>query len=439
MHAPGHAACGMTYHPSRDPGSDRPDPRRGPGHAHALAHAEGAARAVRAPDGALAGRGRARGRAPAAWSSSTRPRERSREVLPEGVELAVQPQPNGTGGAVAAAMAALAERRRRGVDAARRWSSSAATCRSSAPRRSRELLAPTEQRREPPRWRRPSSTTPAATGAWCATRTARSSAWSRPRPRRRDAAEREIREVNTGIYVFAVRRAARGAAAAERGQRAGRAVPAPGARLRCADGGPRWRRTSVDGPALVLGVNDRAELAQVRALAQQAIHARHMRAGVTIVDPRATVIDVDVEIGAGHHDRAVHARIRGARPHRRGLHDHAHSYLIDSVLEDGVVVGPFAYLRPGHGAARGRRRWGRSSRSRTPTSARARRCPTSPTSATPTSASGTNLGAARSPRTTTARDKHRTTIGARVRTRRDTTLRGAGARSATTPTRAPAR
>ena len=47
----------------------------------------------------------------------------------------------------------------------------------------------------------------------------------------------------------------------------------------------------------MLGINDRVALAEVRAVAQRRIHERHMLAGVTIVDPAATVIDVDVQIG----------------------------------------------------------------------------------------------------------------------------------------------
>jgi len=39
----------------------------------------------------------------------------------------------------------------------------------------------------------------------------------------------------------------------------------------------------------VLGVNDRVALARVRRLAQDAINERHMRAGVSIIDPAATV------------------------------------------------------------------------------------------------------------------------------------------------------
>ena len=47
-----------------------------------------------------------------------------------------------------------------------------------------------------------------------------------------------------------------------------------------------------------MGVNSRAGLAAVEAVARERINAGHMANGVTLVDPRATYIDVDVEIGA---------------------------------------------------------------------------------------------------------------------------------------------
>jgi len=95
----------------------------------------------------------------------------------------------------------------------------------------------------------------------------------------------------------------------------------------------------------VLGINDRVALARVAKLAQTAIHERHMRAGVSIVDPSATIIDVDVQIGA---DTVIEpfTTIRGAT----SIGEECivrHSYLIDCVLEDGASVGPFGYLRPG--------------------------------------------------------------------------------------------
>ena len=102
---------------------------------------------------------------------------------------------------------------------------------------------------------------------------------------------------------------------------------------------------AVEDQNLVLGVNDRVALARVRKLAQQAIHERHMRAGVDIVDPEATVIDVGVEIGQ---DTTIEpfTTIRGRTRIGSGCAVRC-SYLVDCELEDGVSVGPFAYLRPG--------------------------------------------------------------------------------------------
>jgi bifunctional UDP-N-acetylglucosamine pyrophosphorylase/glucosamine-1-phosphate N-acetyltransferase len=111
-----------------------------------------------------------------------------------------------------------------------------------------------------------------------------------------------------------------------------------------------------------LGINDRVGLAKVRAVAQQRIHEQHMLAGVTIVDPATTVIDVDVRIGQ---DTVIapFSSLHGATEIGGGAHvgplstlidtrvgDGAsivHSYLKGADVGDGVSVGPFAYLRPG--------------------------------------------------------------------------------------------
>src|SRR5664279_215963 len=100
----------------------------------------------------------------------------------------------------------------------------------------------------------------------------------------------------------------------------------------------------LEDPALMLGVNDRVALAHARELAQDAIHRRHLLAGVDIVDPRATVIDVDVQIGQ---DTTIEpfTTIKGRTRIGAGC-TVRHSYLVDCLLEDGVSVGPFAYLRP---------------------------------------------------------------------------------------------
>jgi bifunctional UDP-N-acetylglucosamine pyrophosphorylase/glucosamine-1-phosphate N-acetyltransferase len=115
-------------------------------------------------------------------------------------------------------------------------------------------------------------------------------------------------------------------------------------------------------PAVVLGVNDRVQLAEVRAEAQRRIQQRHMLAGVTIVAPATTDIDVGVTIGE---DTLIEpcTQLRGATRIGAGVRVGPHSTVIDSVLGDdatvvhshlvgcevraGASVGPFAYLRPG--------------------------------------------------------------------------------------------
>jgi bifunctional UDP-N-acetylglucosamine pyrophosphorylase / glucosamine-1-phosphate N-acetyltransferase len=117
-----------------------------------------------------------------------------------------------------------------------------------------------------------------------------------------------------------------------------------------------------DDFAVTMGVNNRAELAAVEAEARRRILHRHMLAGVTVVDPASTWVDVDVELAA---DARIEpgTSLRGATAVGAGsvvgplttLIDTRlggdvrvpHSYLVECEVEDGCAVGPFAHLRPG--------------------------------------------------------------------------------------------
>jgi bifunctional UDP-N-acetylglucosamine pyrophosphorylase/glucosamine-1-phosphate N-acetyltransferase len=118
----------------------------------------------------------------------------------------------------------------------------------------------------------------------------------------------------------------------------------------------------VPDPIETLGVNDRVELARVRAIAQARIHERHMLAGVTIVDPGSTVIDADVrieqdsviapftslhgttQIGTGARIGPLSTLIDTHVGERASV---VHSYATGAEIGERVSVGPFAYLRPG--------------------------------------------------------------------------------------------
>jgi bifunctional UDP-N-acetylglucosamine pyrophosphorylase/glucosamine-1-phosphate N-acetyltransferase len=174
------------------------------------------------------------------------------------------------------------------------------------------------------------------------------------------AAELEIREVNTGIYAFAgdALLAALPRLSADNAQ--GELYLPQVLDLLRADGAAVLAHV-VDDPHLVLGVNDRVALAEVRALAQRAILERHMRAGVTIVDPLATWVDVDVRIGEDARIEPGTA-LRGTTEVGAGATVGPHTTVIDShigeraavrvswldraVVGADATVGPFAYLRP---------------------------------------------------------------------------------------------
>jgi bifunctional UDP-N-acetylglucosamine pyrophosphorylase / glucosamine-1-phosphate N-acetyltransferase len=114
--------------------------------------------------------------------------------------------------------------------------------------------------------------------------------------------------------------------------------------------------------AVTMGINNRADLAAVEAEARRRLLEAHMLAGVTVVDPGSTWVDAGVEIGA---DARIEpgTSLRGATAIGAGatvgplttLIDARvgegatvlHSYLVECEVGEGCSVGPFAYLRPG--------------------------------------------------------------------------------------------
>lgn len=95
-----------------------------------------------------------------------------------------------------------------------------------------------------------------------------------------------------------------------------------------------------------LGVNTRRELAQAAAVIRRRKNEALMAAGVTFVDPAATYLDVDVEVGP---DSVIEPGCVITGPTRIGARAQvrAHSVIESSELADDVVIGPMAHLRPG--------------------------------------------------------------------------------------------
>ncbi|MFZ0089652.1 MAG: bifunctional UDP-N-acetylglucosamine diphosphorylase/glucosamine-1-phosphate N-acetyltransferase GlmU [Solirubrobacteraceae bacterium] len=178
-----------------------------------------------------------------------------------------------------------------------------------------------------------------------------------------DASEAElrIREVNTGMFAF-------DAAALTSALAQVRADNAQGEHylpdvLPILHAAQRpVHAFELDDPDELLGINDRRQLARVTAVAQRQISERHMLAGVTIVNPEATVIDVDVTIGedvvvapfTSLHGSTCVGRRSTVGPHSTVIDAQVgeearivHAYITGAVVGDRVSVGPFAYLRPG--------------------------------------------------------------------------------------------
>ncbi|WP_335940146.1 bifunctional UDP-N-acetylglucosamine diphosphorylase/glucosamine-1-phosphate N-acetyltransferase GlmU [Streptomyces sp. PTD5-9] len=112
----------------------------------------------------------------------------------------------------------------------------------------------------------------------------------------------------------------------------------------------------------ILGINNRVQLAEARRLLNQRLLERAMTAGVTVVDPASTLIDVTVTyerdvivhpgtqlLGATHlaEDSEVgpNSRIKDTRVGPGARVDNTVSD--GAVIGEGATVGPYAYLRPG--------------------------------------------------------------------------------------------
>jgi len=252
-----------------------------------------------------------------------------------------------------------------------------------------------------------------------------------------DATEEElaIAEVNSGVFAF------RGEGLVDVLGRVGSDnaqgevyLPVALEVLR-ADGAP-VAAMAVDDHSLLLGVNDRVELARVRRIAQQRILEAHMRAGVTIISPESTVIDVDVRVGADTiiepstflrgttvvGERCTVGPLTTAIDATLGDEvSVVHSYIQECELRAGATVGPFAYLRPG-ALLREKAKAGTFVEIKNSDIGEGTKVPHLSYVGDADVGPGTNLGAATITANYDGRRKHRTTIGAGVRTSVDTTL-----------------
>jgi bifunctional UDP-N-acetylglucosamine pyrophosphorylase / glucosamine-1-phosphate N-acetyltransferase len=179
----------------------------------------------------------------------------------------------------------------------------------------------------------------------------------------RDAtdAEREIREINSGIYAFDLEPLfpALHQVASDNAQREYYLPDLVGIYRRA---GRRVAAMAVDRADEILGINSRAELASMSARVWGARRAALMASGVTLEDPVTVYVDGGVSVGP---DTVIRANVTLQGRTRIGAGSTIHSgvRIVDSELADGVTIldhclilgsriaegvaiGPFAHLRP---------------------------------------------------------------------------------------------
>ena len=178
----------------------------------------------------------------------------------------------------------------------------------------------------------------------------------------RDASpdERAIREINSGIYAFALDglfEALRGIAS----ENAQHEYYLPDIVALYQKRGLGVATLTVTDADEIRGINSRIELAAVSRIVRQTKNQALMAAGVTIEDPATTYVDPQVEVGP---DTVLHpgVSLEGATTIGSGCEIHSGVRLVDSrlgdrvtihnhcvianaVVENEAIVGPFAHLR----------------------------------------------------------------------------------------------
>jgi bifunctional UDP-N-acetylglucosamine pyrophosphorylase / glucosamine-1-phosphate N-acetyltransferase len=154
-----------------------------------------------------------------------------------------------------------------------------------------------------------------------------------------------VDEANSAIYVFAADRVWPALEQLDSSNRQDELYLTDAVRA-LVDNGEHVAAYVAPDPIEAEGVNTRVELAAAGAALRDRINEAHMLAGVTIVDPQTTWIEADVELEP---DSTIHpfTVLRGKTRVEAGAVVGPHVVAVDAVIGPEATVGPFCYLRPG--------------------------------------------------------------------------------------------
>ncbi|MDN5857544.1 MAG: bifunctional UDP-N-acetylglucosamine diphosphorylase/glucosamine-1-phosphate N-acetyltransferase GlmU [Pseudonocardia sp.] len=175
------------------------------------------------------------------------------------------------------------------------------------------------------------------------------------------AEQQAITEVNAGVYAFDAAYLRAGIDRLDTANAQGELYLTDIVAIAAADGRPARGVRCADAWE-VRGVNDRVHLAAVRAELNRRLVEEWMRAGVTVVDPATTWLDMQVVLEPDvvlHPGTQLHGATRVAAGAEIGPDTTLTSCTVgadarvrrthgsEARIGAGAVVGPFTYLRPG--------------------------------------------------------------------------------------------
>jgi bifunctional UDP-N-acetylglucosamine pyrophosphorylase/glucosamine-1-phosphate N-acetyltransferase len=250
-----------------------------------------------------------------------------------------------------------------------------------------------------------------------------------------DPATRAITEVNAGVYVGDAAAVREALTRVGSGNQQGEQYLTDVLGLLVADGAPVGGHRATDA-ADTLGCNDQRELAERRRTMNDRVLDGLMRAGVVVIDPLTTWVDVTAEVAA---EAVLHpgTQLLGATTVGPGAEVGPDTTLLDTEVADGATVvrshcqlavigpaatvGPFSYLRPGTRLARGAK-VGAYVETKNAQIGEGSKVPHLSYVGDATIGRGSNIGAATVVVNYDGVAKHRTTIGDHVRVGSDTML-----------------
>lgn len=180
----------------------------------------------------------------------------------------------------------------------------------------------------------------------------------------KDASEQEkaIREINTGIYCYDAE-FLRTTIASLTNRNVQNEYYLTDLVEIAQDGHKRVSSLTCPDPDEVMGINSRDQLAAAGAILRNRINLRHMREGVTLIDPSRTYIGMDVAIGRDttlHPDCYLEGKTRIGSgcvigPNTRIIDCEIGNFVeilgfcffTETRVGDRAVLGPFSHLRPG--------------------------------------------------------------------------------------------